>query len=286
MGPKSQILMLTKPLDRFPVIRTRSVEKMRAALAQVYTKPIFELQGRVRTLDVSFNNYQLQHSGLSYVKYGAPVRLEFPDTDFLSQLFPIKGKGEVLTGGTLVSMTQDSGVVNSPYTSFTAKLSADYEHLVLRMDSTALARKLAAMIGAPISRTLRIDPMPNFARPDAQILRQHLMFLVNKLSMAAAPLPALMLAEFEQSLMVMFLRANRHNYSHLFELQPSDSAPWQVRRAEEYIEANWDQPITLEDLAAVTGVSARSLFRTFKRSRGYSPMDFVNQTRRRYKSKH
>jgi transcriptional regulator GlxA family with amidase domain len=52
-----------------------------------------------------------------------------------------------------------------------------------------------------------------------------------------------------------------------------------VRRAEDYVEAHWRQPITLEDLAKVTGVCAFDLFRSFKRSRGYSPMEFVHKVR-------
>jgi transcriptional regulator GlxA family with amidase domain len=55
-----------------------------------------------------------------------------------------------------------------------------------------------------------------------------------------------------------------------------------VRRAEDYIEAHWDQPITVEALALVTNSSARSVFHTFKQSRGYSPMAFVKQVRMRH----
>ena len=55
--------------------------------------------------------------------------------------------------------------------------------------------------------------------------------------------------------------------------------PWQVRRAEQFIEANWDQPITIEAVVAATNVSARSLFSAFKAGRGYSPMDFVKRVR-------
>jgi transcriptional regulator GlxA family with amidase domain len=82
-------------------------------------------------------------------------------------------------------------------------------------------------------------------------------------------------------LLVMFLHANRHNYSHLLERQPSDIAPRQVRSAEEFIEANWNEPISLEAIAAATEVSIRSLFRNFRQSRGYSPMEFLKQVRLR-----
>jgi transcriptional regulator GlxA family with amidase domain len=57
------------------------------------------------------------------------------------------------------------------------------------------------------------------------------------------------------------------------------STSWQVRRAEEYIEAHWSEPITIAGLARATAASARSIFFHFKNSRGQSPMSFVKQVR-------
>lgn len=102
------------------------------------------------------------------------------------------------------------------------------------------------------------------------------------LNASNGPLPPLVIAEFEQTLMLTFLLANRHNYSHRLERAPHHCAPSQIRRAEAYIEANWKVAITLEDLAAASGVSAFSLFRSFKKSRGLSPMEFANQVRLRH----
>ena len=52
-----------------------------------------------------------------------------------------------------------------------------------------------------------------------------------------------------------------------------------VRRIEEFIEAHWQEAITIERLAAEVGVSARAIFRAFERSRGYSPMAFAKAIR-------
>ena len=79
----------------------------------------------------------------------------------------------------------------------------------------------------------------------------------------------------------MFLHANRHNHSHLLERSAPDASARLVRRVEEYIEANWQRPITLEGLVALTGVSALSLFQSFKKYRGYSPMKFGAEIRDR-----
>jgi transcriptional regulator GlxA family with amidase domain len=55
-----------------------------------------------------------------------------------------------------------------------------------------------------------------------------------------------------------------------------------VCRAEAFIEANWDKPLAIEDIVTATGASARSIFRTFKDSRGYSPSIFLRQIRLRH----
>lgn len=64
-------------------------------------------------------------------------------------------------------------------------------------------------------------------------------------------------------------------------IEPRRRAPtaWQVRRAEEYIESHWNQPITIGSLARATAASARSIFYHFKISRGQSPMSFLKQVR-------
>ena len=57
----------------------------------------------------------------------------------------------------------------------------------------------------------------NDAHPAAKALRDHVTFLAKVVSESEAPLPRLLLEEFEQTLIVMILHANRHNYSHLLE---------------------------------------------------------------------
>ena len=76
-----------------------------------------------------------------------------------------------------------------------------------------------------------------------------------------------------------FLCANRHTFSHLLDREEKDTVPFQVRRAEEFIEAHWDQAITIERLVEETGVGARAIFRAFQQSRGYSPMAFARTIR-------
>ena len=90
-----------------------------------------------------------------------------------------------------------------------------------------------------------------------------------------------MIREIEQAIIISFLYASRHAYSDLLERDVRDTAPWHVRRAEEFIEASWNETITMTKLMEITGVSARTIFKAFQRNRGYTPMAFAKQVRLR-----
>ena len=92
-------------------------------------------------------------------------------------------------------------------------------------------------------------------------------------------MPAPALAELEQALLVAFLFTNENNFSRILEQNSLTIAPWQVRQAEEYIEANWQTGLTIESIAEAIGASARSIFSSFSQARGYSPMAFLKATR-------
>jgi AraC-like DNA-binding protein len=273
------VTAFAQPLDRFPLVRTRSVEEMLAALARIYAKPAWRFEGKGDTVDVALNYRPLTHIGLGYTKYGDDMSGRYPESGVSLQTVPIRGRGEATFRGIANPLGVGRGLTVSAGRSFATNLDRDYEHLLVLMNPHALTEKLKVITGRDIDRAPEFEPIMDHANPAAKALRNHVLFLVNALSEQGVPLPKVLLDEFEQMLLVMILYANRHNHSHLLERAALDIAPWQVRRAEEYIESHWRQPITLEDLAEATGVSALDLFRSFKKSRGYSPMEFANRVR-------
>ena len=267
---------LAKPLDNFPVARTGHPDAVRETLARVYAAPTLELRHGTKMLNARMNECRLPNIMLSYGSYGGDVVLDFPAGDCFLQLVVLRGNAEITSRRE--SVTAPKSVVITPDAGYQAKYSADYEALYLKIKPQALTNKLVAMTGATIGGPLPMSLQPNRTQA-AQILRRYLVVLANTLNDAVAPLPAWWVAQTEQLLMVMFLCGHQHGYSHLLEQEAPDSAPWQVRKAEEYIEANWQQAVTLEDLAELTGVSAFSLFRSFRKSRGCSPLQFASQVR-------
>jgi AraC-like DNA-binding protein len=268
------------PLDRFPVVSTRSIKEAEDALGRILTKASIKIEDRAERFHALLRSYCSQHIRMSYNHYGAAVCVDVPPTDVFSQVFPIAGVRITEIDGKRVTMAADAntGMVISPGIHLKAMLGVDYEQLALRIQPKPLIQKLAAIIGEPISAPLQIELVQDMGMPAARSLRDQLLFIVSEVNRAETP-PPLVIAEWEQALMVAFLCGNRHNYSHRLARKTHDLAPWQVRRAEEYIESHWNQQIWIEDIAMVTGVSARNLFRTFRQSRGCSPMAFAKRIR-------
>ena len=154
-----------------------------------------------------------------------------------------------------------------------------FEHLFLRVNSEAIERKLAVLLGRSIGREFEFG-LSEFAGPAMMSgLRQLIDLLVQQLDDEHAQLAPLAVRELEQAVILQLLFASRHNFSALLEREPRDTIPMHVRRVEAYIEANWSRPVTIEALVETAGVSARTLFRAFEKVRGCSPMVFARQVR-------
>jgi AraC-like DNA-binding protein len=269
-------------LGRFPLICTSNIDELQAARQRLYDGSAVELPSGSKGFLARINHYRSEAVGIWYARYGASIEISNQQMPVFGQGFPITGGGEASIDGTAFATTVHGGCVLSPGQSSKLRYSFDFEHIALGIDPNSLRRKMETLVGAPTKNELRFERRASFKNPATQSLRRLVLFFATELGSAASNIPPLALAEFEQSLMVSFLCGNPNSHSHLLEGRPKSAAPWQVRRAEEYIEGNWDQPITMEALAVVTNASARTIFHSFKESRGYSPMAFVKQVRLRH----
>lgn len=270
-------------LGNFQLTRTRSIEEVRDALAHVYVKPALQPVGAAKTLDAIMSHCQLSDVSVGYVKYGASVRAEFPTFDRFIYMTRLWGKGRITSRNATATLDADRGALISPGEGYRADYDDDSMRMVVQFDARALTAKLAALIGRPIDKPLCMNLQAEFGDPGASALRDYLATLVNTLSTIDGPLPHWWVAQTEQLLMTLYLVGHQHNYSRFLAQSPPDAGFSLVRRTEEYIEANWQEPPNLETLAEVSGVSAFSLYRTFRARRGYSPAEFAARIRSKHK---
>jgi AraC-like DNA-binding protein len=276
--------MRYEPLARFPAVRTRDVDELRQRMSGLFSVRWLDLgRGAGNIFEGRLNHRQMQDIGVAYARYGCSFEASLSHGESYLQGFPIRGHGTYLLNGAEGDTSRGHGIVLGPSADVRLKYSPDFEHLILRINPERLVGTLRGLIDRPIDPPLQ---MTTNVRPVAAMAAaQHRLieFVASELDRTDTPLPSLVLAELEQVLVLSFLNCNFHNYSHfLREDAVRFVAPWQVRAAEEYIEQNWDQPITVEALAVAAKASTRSLFYSFKKSRGVSPMTFARQVRLRH----
>jgi len=268
------------PLDRFYVVHASSAEQMRHALLTDFGARSFDVSIGAGPFESRGHDCILNHARFSYCSYNTKVRLEFPESTTIRQHFLLSGRSQTSVGGSHLVMARQGDSYLIPNRSETQTTHVgDFSQIVVNVDAQALTNKLQALLGASPSRALTFDAQDSSRRHQPQHLQHVMSFIVRELDRLGPSGPRWLLAELEQTLMVYFLAENRHNYSELLERDPVAVAPWQVRRAEEFISENWQQSITVEAIAAATGASVRSIFKSFRDTRGYSPMAFVKRIR-------
>jgi AraC-like DNA-binding protein len=222
--------------------------------------------------------FQLQDIGIFSGGGNLRVSLEYPEVDYVRLQIALKGSAATTINGTTTETNEKQSCTTGPGRA-SQIVCDDGDGLSLRIGAGALERKLTLLLGAPPKGHLEFVAATNVDQPHVRALHQMIQFCVRQLESTTAELPPLALRELEQAIIVSFLCANRHTFSHLLEHDAESIRPGLVRRAEEFIEANWNKAITIESLVDVTGANARAIFRAFQRSRGYSPMAFAKGIR-------
>jgi AraC-like DNA-binding protein len=269
------------PLGRHLAFETGDPEEARDNVARVFCPHRLDLVRPKSGFRARQHIARLGNLALSYIAYGAEVRI---DPGLLNSFFLIhlvhSGRSEIHTGGSVMVGSSGMGSVSSPTLGLRMHWSADCAHLVLKVDRTRLERHLSDLLGEAVGRPIEFAPELPMESGAGAGFRRLVDFVSAELdcddSLIASPLGV---AHIEQSLMTALLTAQPNNYSAALAEPPSAAAPRHVVRAEAYIRAHADTPITIGALAEAAGVSARTLFEGFRRFRGTTPMAQVKAVR-------
>jgi AraC-like DNA-binding protein len=267
-----------RPLHRFPLIETHSPDEFWHALARHFGATRFDTNADTASFQARRGYVRIRNVDLVYGACSAAYQVYFPPVAMVKQQFALHKSGRTTFCGNQYNISRNEASVIPAGVEMSYEYDAGFQSLLLRAEASALQAKLSAVVGMPITRNIEFVARSNLENPAVQRLWRLLEFMVSELD-REEKLPAAALVEFEQMLLLAFLAANPHNFSHVLEHDPPRAAPWQVRRVEEYITANWNRPITVEALAAAAGASTRSIFKAFKDSRNCSPMAFVKSVR-------
>lgn len=260
------------------IFQTNDLDLGRDFASQVWERHKSQLKSD--NFALTWNQAALRRSSLAYVDHPCALaaRCEGPLSDVFRILFHQKGRIDHSISGREASSQAAQVVVHAPGQELRLEI-APFSLLMLNLDGELVRSALERRLG----KTDRFESWATELSPTSppvEALRSLCFWTAKEFDNPRSPVltSAAVAANLERTLLSLFIEclAERRFRG---EEPPSDLNVAQVQKAEEWIDANLANAISVEDIAAAIGASPRALQTAFRRVRGYSPTNAVFRRR-------
>ncbi len=272
----------SRPLARYALVETRDPEAARDRIGRIFCPHRLVPVGADAAALFEARHHMVGFGGLTinYVAYGAEVEIDpgFLDRFFLLQI-PLAGAALVRSGPHETLADPERATLLSPLLPTQMVWEAGCEKLIILVPREVAEEHVVRVLDR-IPKPFGFDPAIDLRRPrGAAILSQAK--LLQHLA-ESQPQPGAGMDVFESelasafvTLLVGHMLEHAEGSASLLRPQRVSVAPAHVRRAEEYIRAHLDSPLTLPHLSEKAGSSVRSLQEGFRQFRDSTISDFI-----------
>ena len=262
------------PLTKFQRFVTEDLEFVRSAMTSAYCRHGIWTAERRPRVAARHNQADLGAISFNFLTYGLRLTVDVPELpDFFLIDFPIAGSVRYQVRSSEFSCATGQCSIVSPGSYLRSEWLRDSQLVTMKIDQRAVQTVLAQMLERNLTRPVCFEPVLDCTRGAGASFRSLVDFLVAELDhideVRHAPLWS---RQFQRTVISGLLATQRHTYSRELESLGNTASPKCVRQAEAYIRANLANPISIEDIVAATGVPERTLFASYKKFRGMSPM--------------
>lgn len=237
---------------------------------------------RQRRFAVRWHQADLKRSSLAYVDHPCSVyaACDGPLADTFRILLPFTGRVESRINGRPGLATPAMATIHAPRQDLKLDI-APFRLLMLSLDGDFVRTAWARRFNQAGGFETRVPQFP-MADPAASTLRSLTLWVAAELDRGTSTLltKPRAVAAVERCLLGLFLDVLEEQGG--FGRRGTDDLPeTHVRRIEAWIEANLTEPIGVDEMAGLAGVSGRSVQTAFRRVRGCTPMQYVQGRRLR-----
>ncbi|MGJ7554707.1 AraC family transcriptional regulator [Variovorax sp. RB3P1] len=271
------------PLQRYRLFESHDMDEARESVARVFCPHGLTMLRPRTELDACHHSAQLHRDvSLNYVQYGPGVQIDpgYLQDFFLLQI-PLRGGASIRCGGQQIDATPSLASLPSPTEPLSMRWADDSPHLIVRLARAALLSRLESLLQAPVKQALVFELGVPLDNPALAPLVHFIDYLRLTLDAGNALHAGGRLAEHaEEYLMSSLLMSAGHNHSRALAGDTQRQLlPRVVRKAQEYMAAHAEQPLSLADVCGEVGCSARALQLAFRQHAGQGPMEFLRELR-------
>jgi AraC-like DNA-binding protein len=262
-----------------PALRTTEAEVARSHLGGLFAH--HDLVLKDHRIDFVHQQACLCDVSISFLGYGSQVQVIAPPLpDFY--LFQLTLTGRVFIRASRFDVVLEPGsvFVMNPGIAYRKQWSRDAQQLMLKIPRQRLEARLREELDEDALRPVAFESHPGADDDRRNALLRLLDYLCRDLAASQGLMAAASFRrDMENALLSAILAALPHDQSNVCGHASSPAAPYYVRRAETYLRESISRPVSLDELARVAGVSARSLQTGFRRFRDKTPAQFSREVR-------
>lgn len=262
------------------LFHSRDLDETRSSVGRVFKPHDLGVLGKRQQLDAFMDHLPLGNASINRLCYGADVSIE-PDclNDFLLVQMPLQGTAQIRCGDQKITSSPFRASVLSPTLPLHMRWQGQCDQLIVRLERAAIEAACSAQLGYALPQPIEFQLGMDLRTRHGAAWRALVQFLATSAFSADARQHVLIAKQVEALLIATLLSQHPHNYSQALVAPTQIPAPHYVRRAQEYILAHYDEPITIDTLARHAAISGRSLHKGFQQYVGTSPMGFLRLVR-------
>lgn len=261
---------------------TKSVDESRELVAEYFYAIAMDVRGPADAFALDLDVLQLGPVTLAEIRFGAEISVEIDRMTTYHMDVPLAGYAETVQAGHPVIATPERATLYRPGAGgVTApRISSDCRLLSAKIEPAGLEAELESLLGHPVRAPLRLSRSFDLTSGPGRSLSRLVQLAGAELHDEGGLIHHPMIAgRLWHGILTGLLLAADHPYREELTREATPSRPRHVKRAIDVMEADPAIPVTVHDLARISGVGVRALQEGFHRHVGMSPMAYLRRLR-------
>ena len=270
------------PLPQPDIIRLSSVDldQARSMLNRFYYPIAVGAPGGTDGFELDLQVIQLGPLTVGQLSFGAPVTLLAAGLDGYRVTLPTAGHVLTRQAGHEVAADPDTAAVFRPGKPVYTLHDAHSTELDIKIEQPALEAELAALLGRSVDGPIDLPPQMSLRAGPGHSWSRLVCLLRDELSHPQSLIRHPLIADqLRHTVLSGLLLSLPHRYYDELMAPARPGPPRAIRRALDAIHDEPERPFGVADLAAIAGMSVRSLQDGFRRYVGCAPMAYLQQVR-------
>jgi AraC-like DNA-binding protein len=263
-------------------IQSNSRAEARASVERVFFSHDLGAIREPGDVDFTLRSCRVGTTSFNFIRYGVDIDVSAHDGQPDRYVFvaPLSGNCVVKYLGRSHYVDPGGFIILQPSAPFDFAMSADHSHIGVGITRADLAYMMTRQYGGYLEPTRFVLPTTTSGQTEDHMILKFLAFMCEQLAtpnFAAGGSPfARILEQSFLSLVSAFMTGEQKDIRHA---AAAERVPRHVLLAEKFMRDNIEQDISADDIVAASGAPMRTLYHSFRKYRGVSPLAWIRSER-------